>query len=429
MTDIMSSWTGIAILGGFVLAYVLVILEERLHLRKSKPVVLIGCLLWVLIALHERGQGGGHAGEQVKHLIGEIGALFFFLLAAMTYINALQERLVFDCLRAWLIRKRFGFRSLFWITGGITFCLSPVADNLTSALLMATVAEAVGGSNRKFIVPAFINIVVAANAGGAWSPFGDITTLMVWTSGKVATEQFLVLMLPSVVNWVVPAAIMFPFLPKDAPAGNSEAVRMKPGARRIIILGFVTIATAVSFHQFLHLPPFLGMMTGLGLLMFMGFYLKRQGHRRQETSESQFNIYRKVERVEFDTLLFFFGIITAVGALQHVGYLTLANEALYGRLGNTYANIMVGILSAIVDNIPLMYAVIQMNPIMDVNQWLLITLTAGTGGSLLSIGSAAGVAVMGIRRDAYTFLSHLKWAPAVAAGYAASILCWKLVTG
>jgi Na+/H+ antiporter NhaD/arsenite permease-like protein len=133
--------------------------------------------------------------------------------------------------------------------------------------------------------------------------------------------------------------------------------------------------------------------------------------------------------VEFDTLLFFFGIITAVGALQHVGYLTLANEALYGRLGNTYANIMVGVLSALVDNIPLMYAVIQMDPVMDINQWLLITLTAGTGGSLLSIGSAAGVAVMGVRRDAYTFLAHLKWTPAIAAGYAAGILCWKLVTG
>lgn len=428
MADIMNSWTGAAILAGFVLAYVLVILEERLHLRKSKPVVLIGCLLWVLIALYERGQGGGHAEERVKHIIGEIGELFFFLLAAMTYINALQERLVFDSLRAWLIRRRFGFRSLFWITGAITFCLSPVADNLTSALLMATVAEAVGGNNRKFIVPAFINIVVAANAGGAWSPFGDITTLMVWTSGKVQTVEFLALMLPSVVNWIVPAAIMFFFIPKEAPSGNGETVAMKPGAKRIIALGFITIATAVSFHQFLHLPPFLGMMTGLGLLMFMGFYLKRQGRSRQETTENQFNIFRKVERVEFDTLLFFFGIITAVGALQHVGYLTLANEALYGRLGSTYANIMVGVLSALVDNIPLMYAVIQMNPIMDVNQWLLITLTAGTGGSLLSIGSAAGVAVMGVRRGTYTFLSHLKWTPAIAAGYAAGILCWSLVT-
>lgn len=429
MSDILHSWAGYAVLGGFILAYVLVILEDRMHLRKSKPVILIGCLLWVLIALYEQGRGGGHAEEQVKHIIGEIGELFFFLLAAMTYVNALQERLVFDSLRSWLIRKGFGFRSLFWITGGITFCLSPVADNLTSALLMATVASAVGGDNRKFMVPAFINIVVAANAGGAWSPFGDITTLMVWTSGKVETAQFLTLALPSLVNWIVPAAIMFPFIPVEYPAGNAERVPLKPGARRIMILGFATIATVVLYHQVLHLPPFLGMMTGLGFLMFLGFHLKRREHANNVPSDQRFDIFRKVERVEFDTLLFFFGIIMAVGALQYVGYLALANESLYGRFGNTAANTVIGVLSALIDNIPLMYAVIQMNPLMDINQWLLITLTAGTGGSLLSIGSAAGVAVMGVRRDVYTFSAHLKWLPAVAAGYAASILCWRIVAG
>jgi Na+/H+ antiporter NhaD/arsenite permease-like protein len=427
MPEIMHSWAGYAVLGGFILAYSLVILEDRLHLRKSKPVILIGCLLWVVIAWYERGQGGGHAEEQVKHIIGEIGELFFFLLVAMTYINALQERLVFDSLRAWLIRKGFGFRSLFWITGGITFCLSPVADNLTSALLMATVASAVGGDNRKFIVPAFINIIVAANAGGAWSPFGDITTLMVWTSGKVQTARFLTLFLPSLVNWVVPAAIMFFFVPRERPSGSAERIMLKPGARRVMILGFATIATAVLFHQVLHLPPFLGMMTGLGFLMFLGFHLKRKERVNNIPRNECFDIFRKVERVEFDTLLFFFGIITAVGALQYVGYLAVANEALYGTLGNTPANIIIGVLSAIVDNIPLMYAVIQMNPAMDINQWLLITLTAGTGGSLLSIGSAAGVAVMGVRRDIYTFMTHLKWMPVVALGYAASILCWKLL--
>ncbi len=429
MQPLMNSWAGYAALAGFIMAYVLVIFEERLHLRKSKPVVLIGCLMWMFIALYERQAGGGHAGEQLKHIIGEIGALFFFLLVAMTYINALQERLVFDSLRAWLLRKGYGYRSLFWITGGITFCLSPVADNLTSALLMATVAEAVSGGNRRFIVPAFINIIVAANAGGAWSPFGDITTLMVWTSGKVATAQFLTLLLPSIVNWVVPAAIMFLFIPKETPKGSSDRVTMKPGARRIIILGFITIATAVSFHQFLHLPPFMGMMTGLGFLMFLGFYLKRQGSARPAVSEGQFNIFRKVERVEFDTLLFFFGVIAAVGALQYIGYLTPVNKALYGTLGNTYANILIGIFSAIVDNVPLMYAVLQMDPAMGIDQWLLVTLTAGTGGSLLSIGSAAGVAVMGIRRDVYTFGAHLRWLPVIALGYAASIVCWWIIRG
>jgi Na+/H+ antiporter NhaD/arsenite permease-like protein len=416
-------------MAGFVLAYVLVILEHRLHLRKSKPVVLIGCLLWVIIAIYERGSGVAHAEERVRHIIGEIGELFFFLLVAMTYINALQERRVFDALRAWLIRRQYGFRSLFWITGGITFVLSPVADNLTSALLMATVVDAVGAGNRRFLVPAFINIVVAANAGGAWSPFGDITTLMVWTAGKVETTKFLALLLPSIMNWIVPAVLLNRFIPREQPVGNAEIVVMKPGARRIIVLGMATIATAVSFHQVLHLPPFLGMMTGLGFLMFLGYHLKRSEAVREVPQPERFNIFRKVERVEFDTLLFFFGIITAVGAVQYVGYLSLANEALYGRAGNTAANIVIGVLSALVDNIPLMYAVLQMNPPMEVNQWLLITLTAGTGGSLLSIGSAAGVAVMGVRRDIYTFMAHLKWLPIVALGYAASILCWWLVIG
>jgi len=172
----------------------------------------------------------------------------------------------------------------------------------------------------------------------------------------------------------------------------------------------------------------MGMMTGLGLLMFMGYFLNRQDRARKATLENQFNIFRKVERVEFDTLLFFFGVITAVGALQYIGYLTLANQSLYGTLGNTPANIIVGILSAIVDNIPLMYAVLQMDPVMGLDQWQLITLTAGTGGSLLSIGSAAGVAVMGVRRDTYTFMEHLKWLPVIVLGYVASIACWWFLT-
>ncbi|MBI3755307.1 MAG: sodium:proton antiporter NhaD [Deltaproteobacteria bacterium] len=412
MSSLANSWAGYAGLALFIFAYLLVILEGKLHLRKSKPVVLLGCLMWVFIALYESFHGNGHAEAHVKHVIGEIGELFFFILVAMTYINTLQERLVFDSLKSWLMRKGFGYKTLFCVTGIITFFLSAVADNLTSALLMATVMSAVS-SNRAFIIPSFISIIIAANAGGAWSPFGDITTLMVWTEGKVRTVQFLYLFIPSFINWFVPAVIMFPFIPEGRPEGSGEAVRMKPGAKGVIFLGFATIATTVSFHQFLHLPPFLGMMTGLGLLMFMGFLI-----------QSQFNLFRQVERVEFDTLLFFFGIITAVGALQYIGHLALLSAALYGGIGNTYANITVGIISAVIDNIPVMYAILQMNPEMGVDQWLLATLTAGTGGSLLSIGSAAGVAVMGIRRETYTFIEHLKWTPVIALGYFASIGCW-----
>lgn len=424
MQNLTSSWAGYLSLALFIFAYLLVIVEERLHLKKSKPVLLAGCLMWAFVAFYESVNGGGHIEEQVKHMIGEIAEIFFFILVVMTYINTLQERLVFAALRTWLVKKGFGFRSLFWITGVITFFLSAVADNLTSALLMATVVDAVAGGNRRFVVPAFINIVVAANAGGAWSPFGDITTLMVWTAGKVETARFLTLFPPSLINWFVPAMIMFFSIPKGLPEADEEIIKMKKGARRIIFLGFLTIAIAVLFHHMLHLPPFLGMMTGLGLLMFMGYALQRNDRAYNVTPEEEFNIFRRVERAEFDTLFFFFGIITAVGALQYIGYLAKINLFLYDGLGNTYANIIIGLVSAVIDNIPVIYAVLQMNPPMDVSQWLLITLTAGTGGSLLSIGSAAGVAVMGVRRDTYTFSAHLKWTPAVALGYFASIGYW-----
>jgi Na+/H+ antiporter NhaD/arsenite permease-like protein len=143
---------------------------------------------------------------------------------------------------------------------------------------------------------------------------------------------------------------------------------------------------------------------------------------------SRYDFYKQVEQVEFDTLLFFFGVLTAVGALSYVGFLALVGGGVYSFLGDTYANTAIGIISAIVDNIPIMYAVLNMDLVMGLDQWLLITLTAGVGGSLLSIGSAAGVAVMGINRENYTFMSHLKWSPVIALGYVASIFTWWLVT-
>ncbi len=453
-----NTWVGYLTLLLFLIAYLLVVFEEKIHLKKSKPVVLIGCIMWLFIGIYEikheaehiaiysyehgstvnfevRHEGG--ALEFVEHLVSEIGALFFFLLVAMTYINTLSSLNVFQALRAWLLSKGLGFKSLFWATGIITFFLSPVADNLTSALLMSTVALAVSDGNRKFIVPAFVNIIVAANAGGAWSPFGDITTLMVWTAGMVPTLKFCYLMIPSVINWLIPALIMSFFLPKGKPAGTNEKMAMKPGAKRCMLFFALTIATAVSFHQFLDLPPFLGMMTGLGYLMFAQYYMKRWGEKaflkkmglpEERRKTSRYEFFKQVEQVEFDTLLFFFGVLTAVGALSYVGFLALVGGGVYSFMGDTSANTAIGVLSAIVDNIPIMYAVLNMDLAMGLDQWLLITLTAGVGGSLLSIGSAAGVAVMGINRENYTFMSHLKWTPVIALGYAASIFTWWIVT-
>ena len=428
--DLTTSYVGYISLIIFVLAYALVMVEEFSHLRKSKPVIISAALIWGIIAFYLSSQPGSHSEnleQALEHNILEFAELFLFLLVAMTYINALQERNVFDFIRYKLISKGFNFRQLFLLTGVITFFLSPIADNLTTALVMCSVLLACGKGNNKFLAIGCINIVVAANAGGAFSPFGDITTLMVWQAGIVDFFTFFNLFIPSVVNYVIPATIMYFFVPNEKPNVSSDKIIIKRGGKVIIFLGLFTIFSAVNFHNILHLPPMLGMMFGLGLLGLYSFYLKITFNAEYE--ERKFDFLRKVSKAEWDTLLFFFGVILSVGGLGFIGYLTLVSEYLYVGLGATYANFLVGILSAIVDNIPVMFAVITMNPAMPTEQWLLVTLTTGVGGSLLSIGSAAGVALMGQARGYYTFFGHLKWAPVIFLGYIASIYVHLLLTG
>ena len=419
--DLTAHWTGILCLVIFVCAYALVIFEEPLHLRKSKPVMMAAGLIWLLIGIaYSQAGKADDAHLLAQGIIEEFAELFLFLLVAITYVNTLEERRVFDVLRAKLVGMGLSYRQLFWMTGIASFFLSGVLDNLTTALVMGAVVLAIGSGSKAFVAIACINIVVAANAGGAFSPFGDITTLMVWQKGKLDFWEFFALFLPSVVNFLVPAAIMQFGVPKTKPAQHEDRARMKPGALGVILLFAATIVTAVSFKNFLHLPPALGMMLGLGYLQIWSYFLQRKG-RRREDEDMVLDSFAQVQRVEWDTLLFFFGIIFAVGGLGVIGYLGHASEYLYAGLGPTYANIIIGALSAIVDNIPLMFAVLTMDPQMSDGQWLLITLTCGVGGSMLSIGSAAGVALMGQSRGLYTFSSHLKWSWAVALGYAASI--------
>jgi len=450
---------GFLALAIFVLAYSLVMAEEFIHLRKSKPVILAAGLIWLIVAIliKQSPLDEHHLEAVLQHNLIEYASLLLFLLVAMTYINAMTERNVFESLRAWLVSRGFGYKKLFWITGGIAFFLSPIADNLTTALLMGAVVLSVGRSSPTFVAIGMVNIVVAANAGGAFSPFGDITTLMVWQSGKATFFEFFALFLPSVVNYLVPAVIMSFFVPNESPEVSAESVVLKRGAFIICGLGLCTIATAVSFEQFFHLPPFLGMMTGLSYLLFFGYYLRMTSHKDQKPDQvayekmlneldpelieeglkqsedtpnfGQFNIFSDVSKAEWDTLFFFFGVIFCVGGLGFIGYLEIMSVYLYEGWGATNANIAMGVLSAIVDNIPVMFAILTMSPDMDQYQWLLITLTTGVGGSLLSIGSAAGVALMGQARGIYTFFGHLKWTWAISLGYAASIWVHYLVNG
>ncbi len=447
--DLTSYWAGILALVVFIVAYALVIGEETIHLRKSKPVIVAAGVIWVLVAIAYTAHGDTHsAAVMVRHNLLEFAELFLFLLAAMTYINTMEERGIFDVLRVWLVSQGFSLRKIFWITGACAFVLSPIADNLTTALLMATVAVAVGGSNHRFVALACINIVVAANAGGAFSPFGDITTLMVWQKGLVEFSEFFVLFLPALVNWLVTASILSFAVSNEQPEPVHEEAELQHGAWFVVVLFVLTIAMAVTVHNVLHLPPVIGMMTGLGLLKLFGYYLQRRDQKSvrpvefiegsalginaihegdHEHNREFYDIYHNMQRAEWDTLMFFYGVILCVGGLGAFGYLAVSSQWMYSGLGPTTANIIVGVASAIVDNIPVMFAVLAMNPDMSHGQWLLVTLTAGVGGSMLSIGSAAGVAVMGQARGIYTFFVHLKWAWAVVLGFTASIWMHFLV--
>lgn len=440
--DLTGSWVGITSVILFAIAYLAVMAEEFTHLRKSKPVMLAAGIIWGLIAWHYQSHDIPHVVEiALRHNLEEYAELMLFLIVAMTYINAMDERNVFEALRSWLVRKGLSYRALFWVTGVLAFFISPVADNLTTALLMAAVVMAVGGSNKKFVMLSCINLVIAANAGGAFSPFGDITTLMVWqkninaANGPVTFWTFFALFIPSAINWLVPAVIMSFAVPNEKPTGSGEMTPMKRGAMPIVVLFLGTIVTAVCFHSFLGLPPAIGMLTGLSILKFFAFYLKKTGEKTMfRGGESEdlgspvpFDIYKKVARSEWDTLFFFYGVVMCVGGLGFLGYLTAVSHVMYGNWGATNANIAIGVISAIVDNIPVMFAVLTMMPDMSIGQWMLVTLTAGVGGSLLSIGSAAGVALMGAAHGKYTFFGHLKWTPVIALGYGASIAAHMLI--
>ncbi len=435
-------WIGYASVAIFVIAYILVMLEDQIQLRKSKPVLLAAGVIWILlgIAYHALGQPEV-AKDALEGNFLEYAELLLFLLVAMTYINAMEERRLFDALQTWMVSKGFSFRTLFWMTGFLTFFISPVADNLTTALLMCTVVLKVAGKNNaKFINLACINIVVAANAGGAFSPFGDITTLMVWQAGKVSFGNFFSLFIPALANYLIPALIMCMFVPKTCPPPATEATHTKRGAKRIVALFVSTILTAVILHAELDFPPVVGMMLGLAYLQFFGFFLKKTAPKfigklseraraegdtetlQKLSSVVPFDVFKPIARAEWDTLLFFYGVVMCVGGLSLLGYLHLVSNVMYVNWNPIWANVVIGCLSSIVDNIPVMFAVIQMDPTMHVGNWLLVTLTAGVGGSLLSIGSAAGVALMGAARGQYTFVTHLKWFPAIALGYAGSIV-------
>ncbi|WP_036306275.1 sodium:proton antiporter NhaD [Methyloglobulus morosus] len=476
--DLTGQWIGTIALILFAVAYFLAMVEEATELRKSKPMVFAASLIWVLIASVYANHGiSEQAGHAFRSTLEGYAELFLFIMVSMTYLNAMEDRSVFERLRVWLLSKNFSYRQLFWITGFQAFFISSVCNNLTTALLMGSVIVALGKDSPRFVTLSCINVVVASNAGGSFSPFGDITTLLVWQKGVVPFVDFFSLLIPALVNLAVPAAIMHFFIPKNRPQPLLESEPMKRGGWVIIGLFVLTIITSACFENFLSLPPAAGMMLGLTYLKFFSFYMEqvpantdnfeedrldmntpnnqnqpkvvvknedgdKSGYidyfapmkvmnrkKRIQNIDQPFDVFHTVANLEWDTLLFFYGVMVAVGGLSFIGYLSLASKLLYVGIDPTVANILVGIASAFVDNGTIMLAVLTMAPDISQGQWLLVTLTAGVGGSLLAVGSAAGVGLMGQAKGIYTFTSHLKWTPAIALGYLSSIAMHFLLNG
>lgn len=423
--DLTTSLFGYFSIAVFIVGYLAIALEDVIHVNKAKPALFMGSFLLVALGAFLAFSGYVEMSEKLHHhieeLIFEIAGIYFFLFVAMTYIEALIERNVFEVLKNKILAKGLSYRQLFWLTGIIAYFLSPIADNLTTALILATVLITIERDNIKFLVPAAVNIVVAANAGGAWSPFGDITTLMTWSAGKATFVEILGLFPSATIGYLVTAYLLYKFVPKGHPKilsnANTNPIKIKDGGMVIVGLGLLSIALAVISHQVFHVPPMIGMLLGLAILKLYSVYLIK--HPKKE----EFSVFKSIAKIENDTLLFFFGILSAVSVLQFVGYLALMGEW-YTVFSHTYLNIGVGFLSAIIDNVPVMFAILKTDPTMTTAQWLLVTLTAGIGGSLISFGSAAGIGVMGKLHGIYTFFSHMKLAWTIVIGYFVSCAVW-----
>lgn len=438
--DLTHHWVGYFSLLTMVIAYIAAMFEEMTALRKSKPMLLAAGLIWFAIVVVYQQHGDTHPAVSVfrENLLTYV-ELLLFIMVSMTYLNIMDDMQIFGALRVWLESRGMSYRQLFWVTGLLVFFMSFFLNGLTTGLLMGSVVIAVGKKNTRFVSLACINIVVATNAGGSVSPLGGISTLFVWQHGMLKFTDFFTLFIPCLVNFLVPAMIMQFAIPKENPVIDIEQIAMQPGAKVVMLLFGITIALAVGVDMFLHMPAVLGMMTGFSLLNLFSFYLQKlpaeryqnplQLFRNLEHTDitsgvvkyQHFDLTKEVGDLDWDTLLFFYGAMMGIGGLGYIGYLDTASQLLYGQLNPTTANILIGLSSAFVDNGTLMFAVITMHPDISQGQWLLLTLTLGVGGSLLAIGSAPGIGLLGLAKGQYTFSSHMKWFPVILLGYFASI--------
>ena len=421
MTDIQS----ILLLTIFIGAFLAIALEHITKVNKSWVAVFAGSLMWGIVVF---GKGQDNIHTAIIHTTGEIFELVIFLMGAMTIVEMLGHYRFFTWLEIKLQSYNISNTQLFWIIGLVTFISSAVLDNLTTTLVMIHIGKHLNFKKENFNY-FVINTVIAANAGGAMSPVGDVTTIMIWLADKFTAWQVLVGgLLPSIVGWVIPQYMITKKLSKI----HREQVHYEeqmPLQWGVIVLGFSTFGMAVSVN-ILHLPPFFGILFGLGIVAMVVDIKLRRGSLHIKANQ----LVNVVKEIDMGTMYFFVGILLAVGALQFHGILGILAEFIFGSdpannpLSVIIGHISLGFLSSVFDNVPLTAAVIQMLPDnIDYTLWVLLAITAGMGGSMTSIGSAAGVAAMGQVKE-LTFVEYMKKGTIPALlGYIGAIITWILI--
>lgn len=385
----------------FVFGYLLIVLEHQINLNKSASALLTGVFCWSIYIISS--SNSHFVNQQLIEHLGEISGILFFLIGAMTIVELIDAHDGFEVITNVITTS--SKRRLLWITGFLTFILSAVLDNLTTTIVMVTILrKLIADKNERMM---FIGmIIIAANAGGAWSPIGDVTTTMLWIGGQITTGKIIIhLLFPSFVSLVIPLlAFTFQLKGKTArnPAAKSgEQVSVIKGERSLFFFtGTGALLFVPIFKTYTHLPPFMGMMFGLGILWILSEIVHKD---MDEAEKGQYSVLHALRRIDMPSVLFFLGILIAISALQSIGLLSQLANFMDEKIGNiNLVVITIGLLSAVIDNVPLVAAVMGMYDLQayptDHYFWQFLAYCAGTGGSALIIGSAAGVAAMGMEK-------------------------------
>ena len=395
----------------FIIGYAMIIFEHPLKIDKAAAALLTGVLIWAGFVM---GSSDGHEiVEKFTHHIPDIAGILLFLIGAMTIVELIDLHQGFDIVVNKITTRNK--RKLLWILGFLTFFLSAVLDNLTTAIVMISLLRKIIKDKEEKMLFAGI-VIIAANAGGAWSPIGDITTTMLWIGGQITTMPIMMgVIIPSLVCLVVPIfAITFQFKGEFPVMEKANTASNASSTEKIVALslGLGALIFVPIFKSITHLPPFMGMLLGLGIMWMVLDLIHKD---KEPDDKHNFSVNKALTKIDVPSVLFFFGILSAIAGLESIGLLEKIAKAMDDTIGNNDIIVYcIGLLSAIIDNVPLVAATQGMYSLTDFpvdhEMWHFIAFCAGTGGSILIIGSAAGVAVMGLEKiDFIWYAKKIGW--------------------